>query len=121
MYPNTTLAIFFDVANQQAVMPQGGRGYIQFINTYQHANGTKRIRVTTCGRNWVDTNVNMNQVSFSFDQECAAVLMGRIATFRAEIDNGHDVLRWVDRMLIKLVKYLIHWTFFCEWVNYFSY
>lgn len=104
LYPNTTLAIFFDVANQQAVIPQGGRGYIQFINTYQHANGTKRIRVTTCGRNWVDTNVNMNQVSFSFDQECAAVLMARIATFRAEIDNGHDVLRWVDRMLIKLCQ-----------------
>ena len=48
--------------------------------------------------------MNMNQVSFSFDQECAAVLMARIATFRAETDNGHDVLRWVDRMLIKLVR-----------------
>jgi protein transport protein SEC23 len=85
-------------------MPQGGRGYVQFVNTYQHSNGTKRIRVTTVGRNWTDTTVNMNQVAFSFDQEAAAVLMARIATFRAETDNGHDVLRWVDRMLIKLCQ-----------------
>jgi protein transport protein SEC23 len=51
IYPNTTLAIFFDVVNQQAApIPQGGRGYVQFINTYQHASGTKRIRVTTVAR-----------------------------------------------------------------------
>jgi len=36
-YPNSTLAVFFDVFSQQA---QGNtRGYVQFINTYQHANG----------------------------------------------------------------------------------
>lgn len=50
IYPNTTLAILFDVVNQQSVMPQGGRGYIQFVNTYQHSNGTKRMRVTTVAR-----------------------------------------------------------------------
>ena len=105
IYPNTTLAIFFDVVSQQASpVPQGGRGYVQFVNTYQHANGTKRIRVTTVARNWVDATVNLPQISYSFDQECAAILMARIAIFRAEIDNGHDVLRWVDRMLIKLVS-----------------
>jgi protein transport protein SEC23 len=105
IYPNTALAFFFDVNSQQAApLPQGGRGYIQFINSYQHASGTKRMRVTTVARNWVDAAVNMNQVSYSFDQECGAVLMARIATFRAETDNGHDVLRWVDRMLIKLCQ-----------------
>lgn len=46
----------------------------------------------------------MNQIAFGFDQECAAVLMARIAAFRGDTDNGHDVLRWLDRMLIKLVK-----------------
>ncbi len=107
IYPNTTLSIYFDIVNQQASpLPQGGRGYVQFINTYQHSNGTRRIRVTTVARNWVDANANMNQISYSFDQECAAVLMARIAIFRAETDNGHDVLRWLDRMLIKLVKIL---------------
>ena len=38
----------------------------------------------------------------SFDQEAAAVLMARIAVFKAEVDDGPDVLRWVDRMLIRL-------------------
>ena len=38
-----------------------------------------------------------------FDQEAAAVLMARIATYRAENDEGADVLRWLDRMLIRLV------------------
>jgi hypothetical protein len=30
--------------------------------------------------------------------------MGRLAAFRAETDDGPDVLRWVDRMLIRLVS-----------------
>ena len=45
----------------------------------------------------------------SFDQECAAVLMGRMAVWRAETqDDGPDVLRWVDRMLIRLVRLVVH-------------
>lgn len=28
--------------------------------------------------------------------------MSRIAVFKAEVDDGPDVLRWVDRMLIRL-------------------
>lgn len=52
---------------------------------------------------WIDPSVNMSQIAYSFDQESAAVLMARLAIFRAETDNGHDVLRWLDRMLIKLV------------------
>lgn len=38
-----------------------------------------------------------------FDQEVAAVLMARISIFKAELDDGPDVLRWLDRMLIRLV------------------
>jgi protein transport protein SEC23 len=41
-------------------------------------------------------------IAQSFDQEAAAVLMSRIAVFKAEVDDGPDVLRWVDRMLIRL-------------------
>ena len=31
--------------------------------------------------------------------------MSRLAVFRAESEDGPDVLRWVDRMLIRLVCY----------------
>jgi protein transport protein SEC23 len=40
----------------------------------------------------------------SFDQEASAVLMARIAVFKAEIDDSPDVLRWLDRMLIRLCQ-----------------
>lgn len=44
------------------------------------------------------------EIQSGFDQEAAAVLMARIAVFKAEIDDGPDVLRWLDRMLIRLVR-----------------
>ena len=43
-------------------------------------------------------------IAQSFDQEVAAVLMARIAVFKAEIDDSPDVLRWLDRMLIRLCQ-----------------
>lgn len=52
---------------------------------------------------WVDASMNIQHIAAGFDQEAAAVLMARIAVFRAETDDGPDVLRWLDRMLIRLV------------------
>merc|ERR1712187_1017939 len=42
-------------------------------------------------------------ISSGFDQEAAAVLMARYAVFKCENEDPFDVLRWVDRMLIRLV------------------
>lgn len=33
-----------------APIPQGGRGYLQFITQYQHSSGQRRVRVTTLAR-----------------------------------------------------------------------
>lgn len=52
---------------------------------------------------WADASTNIQHISAGYDQEAAAVLMARIAVFRAETDDGPDVLRWLDRMLIRLV------------------
>jgi len=105
LYPNTTYAFYFEVVNQHnAPIPQGGRGYVQFITQYQHSSGQKRIRVTTVARNWVDASINSTHIAAGYDQEAAAVLMARIAVFRAETDDGPDVLRWLDRMLIRLCQ-----------------
>jgi protein transport protein SEC23 len=103
---NTTLATFFEVTNQHgAPIPQGGRGCVQFITTYQHASGQRRVRVTTLARNWADPATALPHIAASFDQEAAAVLMGRMAAWRADnSDEGADVLRWVDRMLIRLCQ-----------------
>ncbi|XP_052057869.1 protein transport protein Sec23A-like isoform X1 [Mytilus californianus] len=105
LYPNLTLAFFFEVVNQHnAPIPQGGRGYIQFITQYQHSSGQRRIRVSTVARNWADASANIQHISAGFDQEASAVLMARLAVFRAETDDGPDVLRWLDRMLIRLCQ-----------------
>ncbi|XP_070493724.1 protein transport protein Sec23A [Chironomus tepperi] len=103
--PNSTMAFFFEVANQHAApIPQGGRGCLQFITQYQHSSGQRRIRVTTVARNWADAAVNLNFISAGFDQEAAAVIMARMVVFRAESDDGPDVLRWIDRQLIRLCQ-----------------
>jgi len=105
LYPNTTYGIYFEVVNQHnAPIPQGGRGFIQFITQYQHSSGQRRVRVTTVARNWVDASINAQHIAAGFDQEAAAVLMARIAIHRAETDDGPDVLRWLDRMLIRLCQ-----------------
>ncbi|XP_037946306.1 protein transport protein Sec23A isoform X1 [Teleopsis dalmanni] len=103
--PSSTLAFFFEVVNQHAApMPQGGRGCIQFITQYQHPSGQRRIRVTTLARNWADATTNIHHISAGFDQEAAAVIMSRMAVYRAETDEGPDILRWVDRQLIRLCQ-----------------
>ncbi|KAJ3045420.1 GTPase-activating protein S23 [Rhizophlyctis rosea] len=101
--PKTTASLYFEVAaqQQQAVQP-GSRGLVQFVTLYQHASGQYRLRVTTVARNWADAN--SPEIPASFDQEAAAVLMARIAIFKAEIDDSPDVLRWLDRMLIRLCQ-----------------
>lgn len=99
--PKTTVALYFEVANQQQPAAPGSRGITQFVTYYQHSSGQFRLRVTTVARNWADGA--SPEIPASFDQEAAAVLMARIAVFKAEFDDGPDVLRWLDRMLIRLV------------------
>lgn len=103
--PNSTYAFYFEVVNQHnAPIPQGGRGFIQFITQYQHSSGQRRMRVSTVARNWVDASINIQHIAACFDQESSAVLMARMAIYRAETDDGPDVLRWLDRMLIRLCQ-----------------
>uniref|UniRef100_A0A8C2ZTJ8 Protein transport protein SEC23 n=1 Tax=Cyclopterus lumpus TaxID=8103 RepID=A0A8C2ZTJ8_CYCLU len=103
--PSTTLALYFEVVNQHnAPIPQGGRGAIQFVTQYQHSSGQRRIRVTTTARNWADAQTQIQSIAASFDQEAAAILMARLSVFRAETEEGPDVLRWLDRQLIRLCQ-----------------
>uniref|UniRef100_A0A8C3M4M7 Protein transport protein SEC23 n=1 Tax=Chrysolophus pictus TaxID=9089 RepID=A0A8C3M4M7_CHRPC len=103
--PCTTLAIYFEVVNQHnAPIPQGGRGAVQFVTQYQHSSTQKRIRVTTIARNWADAQSQLQHIEAAFDQEAAAVLMARLGVYRAESEEGPDVLRWLDRQLIRLCQ-----------------
>jgi protein transport protein SEC23 len=122
--PSTTVAVYFDISNPgTSPLPEGKRRFIQFLTKYQHANGRTRLRATTlCGPWWNPPpgedekrpppqpgvggyNGNMEQpspVKMSFDQEAAAVLLARVAVNRTASEDVADVLRWVDRSLIRL-------------------
>jgi protein transport protein SEC23 len=101
--PRTSAAVYFEVVTPagQPLQP-GSRGLIQFVTHYQHSSGEMRLRVSTIARNFAEAG--SPNIATSFDQEAAAVLMARIAVFKAEIDDSPDVLRWLDRMLIRLCQ-----------------
>ncbi|GAA6049661.1 hypothetical protein JCM3770_005058 [Rhodotorula araucariae] len=101
--PRTANAVYFEVVTPagQTLAP-GARGMIQFVTHYQHSSGQYRLRVTTIARNFAEPG--NPAISDNFDQEAAAVLMARIAVYKAEIDDSPDVLRWLDRMLIRLCQ-----------------
>jgi protein transport protein SEC23 len=101
--PKSTLATYFEVVTPAGQPVQANHnGYIQFVTHYQHASGQYRLRVTTVARPFHEGG--HPNIAAQFDQEAAAVLMARIAVFKAEIDDSPDVLRWLDRMLIRLCQ-----------------
>jgi protein transport protein SEC23 len=100
--PHTTLAIYFEVVSQQPV--PGTRGLVQFVTTYHSATGQKIVRITTVARNFDDGSPNNQAMIAGFDQEAATVLMARISLFKAETSESMDILRWLDRMLIRLMN-----------------
>lgn len=53
---------------------------------------------------WADAGTQIQSIAASFDQEASAILMARLAVYRAETEEGPDVLRWLDRQLIRLVR-----------------
>ncbi|VDM39854.1 unnamed protein product [Toxocara canis] len=104
--PKATVAVLLEIVAQHGVaIPQGARGMVQFVTQYQHPDGRKRIRVTTTCRNWADFSTQQPQIAYGFDQEAAAVIMARLASWRATNENDTpDALRWVDRSLIRLCQ-----------------
>jgi len=99
---NSTFAFYFDITNQQATSLSGKQSYLQFQTTYLHPSGRKRLRVTTVSHRYADPS--MSDILTGFDQEAAAVLMARYAVAKCDNEDPLDVLRWVDRMLIRLVS-----------------
>ncbi|EIW70298.1 hypothetical protein TREMEDRAFT_71580 [Tremella mesenterica DSM 1558] len=101
--PKSSLATYFEVVTPAGQPLQPNQtGLIQFVTHYQHSSGQFRLRVTTIARTFHEGG--HPAIAASFDQEAAAVLMARIAVFKAEIDDSPDVLRWLDRMLIRLCQ-----------------
>jgi len=119
--PSTTVGIYFDVANTSNNIPEGKRRYVHFLTQYQHANGKTRLRATTVAGSWYNAPVikqddpvaerqamAQSPVRASFDQEAAAVLTARMAV--EQTDDSSDILRWLDRSLIRLCAKFADYT-----------
>lgn len=98
----TTIAAYFEITNaHNNPIREDQYRYVQFITKYVHASGQLRMRVTTVAGRWT-SGENIPEIAAGFDQEAAAVLMARMAVFKTENEDSFDILRWVDRMLIRL-------------------
>ena len=104
----TTLATYYEVstagsgeaAAAAAQSTSNTQRYLQFQTHYLHPSGVWRLRVTSCGFYLVENN--LPALTSGFDQECAAVLMARLAAWRAISEDTFNILRWLDRLLIRL-------------------
>lgn len=116
---NTSIAFYFEVnapggpseegENQSGSgirsskpIQQSQAAYLQLQTIYNHPSGKKRIRVTTVARAFADPE--LYNISSSFDQEAAAVLMARFCINQIESGESFDVMRRLDRILIRLIS-----------------
>ncbi|KAK6790220.1 hypothetical protein RDI58_014020 [Solanum bulbocastanum] len=102
---NTCLTVFFDVSSSEKSDPSGNINpqlYIQFLTSYQSPDGQTKLRVTTITRRWVDATVSNEELVQGFDQETAAVVVARLASYKMEMEEDFDSTRWLDRNLIRL-------------------
>jgi protein transport protein SEC23 len=102
---NTTLAFYLDLpaTQKEKESPQQNNGYIQFVTKYRHSSGKYRLRVTTVTRRFGNAaDTNLRELVAGFDQEAACLLVSRIAASKAESEEPIEVIRWLDRTLIRL-------------------
>ncbi len=117
--PTATLAVYLEMANKapgkddaNMPTPTPQQGYIQIVTKFRHSSGRTHVRVTTLAKTYANlSNAQGAQyIKMGFDQEAAAVLMTRLAVLRSETDFHTDVLRWLDRSLIKLTAKFATYT-----------
>ncbi|KAL6007338.1 Protein transport protein S23 G [Asimina triloba] len=97
----TCITFFFQVGHDQRD-EVGPVFFIQFITRYRHGNSGIRLRVTTAARRWVAPQ--SAEITSGFDQEAAATVMARLAIHRAEQCHSGDVIRWLDKRLIRFAS-----------------
>jgi len=94
---------YFDIAgSQENPLPRGKIAYLQFQTKYLHPSGRRRLRVTTVTKPFAGSN--MAEYKEGFDQEASAAIMARYAVWKTENEEPADVVKWVDRSLIRFAK-----------------
>ncbi|CAD7945321.1 unnamed protein product [Amoebophrya sp. A25] len=96
---STSIAFYFEVNDDK---PATQAAFLQFQTLYHHPSGKKRLRVTTLARAFSDPS--LVDIGSAFDQECAAVMVARFCMFQVESQENFDVMRRLDRMLIRIIS-----------------
>lgn len=96
LYHNTNLGIIIE---PNSAKPEE-LGYLQFVTQTQRGRKL-HVRVTTLTRTFSDSK---EKISLGFDQEAACVLQARMFTFTNKFEEDRDLVRRIDRSLIRFVK-----------------
>ncbi|KAM3130641.1 hypothetical protein pb186bvf_017233 [Paramecium bursaria] len=99
---NSTILFILDLAPNKD-QSNSTHAFVQFITLYRHSSRVQRLRVTTIMRKFADAQTN-NELAKGFDQEAACVLMARLGISKTETEESIEVLKWLDRSLIRLVS-----------------
>ena len=110
--PSSTYTFFLDSNDQ--VKENIKTVIIQLLTTYVAGDRSWRLRVSTISRrisNPLETQNALNEIGNSFDQEAAAVLIGRLCVdnnFKGE--DSKESLIWIDKTLIHLMSKFAKYT-----------
>ncbi|CAD2213268.1 protein transport protein SEC23 [Angomonas deanei] len=104
----TSFAIYYDTVTGPQGCENNQVRYTQIITRYE-TGFEKRTRVSTLtvGRVMKPT---IQQLTVAFDQETAAVLLARQALYKTDTLPPLEVLRWLDRTVLRLVRKFAQYT-----------
>ncbi|KAL0237422.1 hypothetical protein PCE1_000819 [Barthelona sp. PCE] len=96
--PRNTIAFLFDVENVERDVSE--HKYLQFTSMYTHPTGKIVKRVITLAVLYA----GLDKVIELFDQEAAAVILGRLVAERKRQDPSEEVIQMIDSRLVKLLQ-----------------
>ncbi|EPY27777.1 protein transport protein SEC23 [Strigomonas culicis] len=99
---HSSFAVYFDTAPAPPSLGPTQMRYVQIITRYEIGAET-RTRVSTLTVEQRD-GLAPAQMGAAFDQEAAAVLLARQAVHKTDSTPLFDVLRWLDRTVVRLVS-----------------
>jgi len=102
MDQNSTYSFILDISNTTQNHSYK-RAVIQIHTTYVMSDGTTRLRVTSLQRKFNSDSNNLLEIAQNFDQESSAVLMARLCVIKGYFEESIEVLRWLDKSLIRLI------------------
>jgi protein transport protein SEC23 len=111
MDSNSTYTFILDLNNSVPNTPLPRHCHLQIMTSYIAGDRSHRLRVTTVVKKLlpeINSPNSKNEISQSFDQEAAVVMIARLSIFKGFTEDHRDILKWVDKLLIKVTSKFCH-------------